>query len=412
MTATLRIQSQRGIHYAWYIVLAGSLSIFAALGLGRFALGMILPSMAQSLSLSYSQMGLISTFNFVGYLIAVLVSGPLNKNFGPRRVIFGALSLVGISMLFIGQMNSFLGVLILFMFTGAGSGAATVPTMSLTATWFSKKYRGTASGFVVIGSGFAILLSGKLIPYLNEQYLSDGWRMSWMILGALVIVTAVVCYLLLRDHPDEKGCLPLGEDQFIEHQRAAAPQKKEYKYSTKDVMHLGAIYFLFGFTYVIYVTFFVTNLVNEHGLSEAVAGNYWSWIGILSLLSGPVFGTVSDKLGRSKTLVLVFSVQTCAYFLTATGLPGIFLYISIICFGLVAWSVPSIMAALVADYVGPQKTASIMGVITFILAIGQITGPGLSGMLAEATNSFAGSFYLASFGAAVAVVLSFRLKSR
>ncbi len=49
--------------------------IIACLGFGRFALGMLLPSMGTSLSLDYAEMGAVSTGNFLGYLLAVLASG-------------------------------------------------------------------------------------------------------------------------------------------------------------------------------------------------------------------------------------------------------------------------------------------------------------------------------------------------
>jgi nitrate/nitrite transporter NarK len=44
--------------------------------------------------------------------------------------------------------------------------------------------------------------------------------------------------------------------------------------------------------------FIVTVLVREWGFAESVAGTFWMWIGFLSLFSGPVFGTLSDRLGR------------------------------------------------------------------------------------------------------------------
>mgnify|MGYP001813403476 FL=1 len=47
-------------HYGWIIVLAGMAVVFSCLGLGRFSLGMLLPSMGTSLNLNYSQMGLVS----------------------------------------------------------------------------------------------------------------------------------------------------------------------------------------------------------------------------------------------------------------------------------------------------------------------------------------------------------------
>jgi fucose permease len=70
--------------YAWVIVGTGTLTIFACLGLGRFALGMLLPSMAAGLSLTYAQCGAIGTANFLGYLAAVVAAGSIAGRFGAR----------------------------------------------------------------------------------------------------------------------------------------------------------------------------------------------------------------------------------------------------------------------------------------------------------------------------------------
>ena len=40
-----------GIHYGWWIALAAVLSTFVGVGVGRFALGMLLPAMGQALDL-------------------------------------------------------------------------------------------------------------------------------------------------------------------------------------------------------------------------------------------------------------------------------------------------------------------------------------------------------------------------
>ena len=166
------------------IVLGGTLTTFAALGLGRFALGMLLPAMSADLGLGYARMGWIGTANFVGYLISVLASGIVAARIGPRRMVAGALLLAGVSLVGVSRAGSLGALLVLYFLTGVGSGAANVPMMSLVAAWFGSRSRGRAAGLIVSGSGFAILLSGWLVPLLNRQHGAGGWRASWLVLAA------------------------------------------------------------------------------------------------------------------------------------------------------------------------------------------------------------------------------------
>lgn len=406
-------QSHLPFHYGWVIVFTGMLCIMASLGLGRFALGMLLPSMASTLHLSYAQMGFISTANFLGYLISVLVSGHWAVRVGPKRLIFIALLLVGASMALVSQATHFASVLFLYMVTGIGSGASNVPIMGLVSTWFSSSSRGRAAGFMVIGSGFAIILSGKLIPYVNRLSGAEGWRTNWLILSAIVGLIAFISLMLLRDRPEQKGLRPVGGDAVATagHTKAQGHRVVETSvYKRGIIYYLGAIYFLFGYTYVIYATFIVTTLVKERGFSEAVAGNFWALVGFLSLFSGPVFGSLSDRLGRKSGLMIVFFLQMISYLLVASGLSGVFLYLSIFFYGIVAWSVPSIMAAAMGDYVGVHKAAAAFGLVTFIFGFGQISGPAVAGLLAEKTGSFTGSFYMSAAFSSLAIVLTMFLK--
>jgi MFS family permease len=404
MTAN-RLSSKLPFHYGWIIVAAGTLCIFAALGFGRFALGMLLPSMAENLNLSYSQMGLISTSNFIGYLIAVLLGGHFVTKIGSRKVIFISLLVVGISMSLISMANSFMYVVVLYTLTGMGSGAANVPMMGLVSTWFSRTKRGKAAGFIVIGSGFAIILSGIFIPIVNALG-ENGWRINWVIIGISSSIIALICLLLLRDKPEDLGLSPAGSDGNSATQSAETSEGNANIYREKILYLLGIIYFLFGYTYVIYATFIVTTLVQERGFSESMAGGIWSWIGFLSLLSGPIFGTLSDKFGRKAGLITVFAFQMLAYFLVAFNLPLQYLYISIFCFGIVAWSIPSIMIAAVSDYVGAGKAAAAFGLVTFIFGLGQISGPAIAGVLAEQTGDFSSSFFMAGMLAVLAIFLT------
>ena len=94
----------------------------------------------------------------------------------------------------------------------------------------------------------------------------------------------------------------------------------------------------------------------------------------------------------------------------ASGLPGVFLYLSVFCFGVVAWSIPAIMAAAVGDYAGPENAPRALGFITLIFGVGQISGPAIAGALAQQSGSFSSSYYLAAALAGTAIVLAAALQ--
>lgn len=393
-------------HYGWAVVAAGCLALFACIGMGRFALGMLLPSMGHSLSLSRAEMGWISTTNFIGYMIAVLSAGRLVGRLGARRTIVLGLTAVALSMAAVSRAADSVQIAALYLLTGLGSGTANVPVMGLVAHWFGRQMRGRAAGFMVIGSGFAIMAAGALIPAINAAHGTDGWRVSWAVIALIVAGAALIDLLVLRNHPAELGLAPvtgtahaLGAHSSPHCAAAPTPATRR-----RVLAHLGLVYAAFGFSYVIYATFIVTALVQERGFSESAAGLFWSWIGLLSLASGPVFGGLSDRIGRRGGLMMVFACQATAYGLAALPLPEPFLYASIVLFGVTVWAVPSIMAAAVGDYLGPDQAAGAFGTITVFFALGQITGPAAAGRLADSLGGFSAGFTLAAAAAGLGVL--------
>lgn len=390
--------------YRPVIVLAGILGLFASLGLGRFALGMMLPAMGEALTLTYSQMGVISTVNFCGYLGAVLLCGVISAQLGARLLVSFALLLVGLSMVLIGFTSNYLVLLLLYFLTGVGSALSNVPIMGLIATWFESRSRGRVAGLCVMGNGIGILITGKYVPVFNGM--AGGWRVSWVVLGLLAIVVAMVCYFLIRNRPLD------GNSEQSAKTKSTRGNVQNKLTGHGIFYHCAAIYFFFGFTYVIYITFFVTALVQDYGLSEQAAGSLWSWVGLLSLVSGPLFGYLSDRYGRKAGLVIVFSIQTTAYLLASLELSIVSVYLSLGLFGIVLWSVPTIIAALVGDCAGPERVAAVFGFVTFAFGIGQVAGPVCAGALAEYTGSFASSFLLSAIFAGIALLLSLLLPEK
>lgn len=369
--------------------------------------------MGNALSLSYSQMGLISTINFCGYLLAVLLCGIMTKRFGARVLIFVALTLVSFSMILVGFSTHYLLILLLYFLTGIGSALSNVPIMALISAWFDGKSRGRAAGLCVMGNGLGILATGKGVPLLNTM--AGGWRVSWIVLGSLAGCIAFLCFFLFRNRPEEieKNTQERISTLMPVKDHGQGPGQCRQQTTGRNIFyHCGAIYFLFGCSYVIYVTFFVITLVQERGLHEQTAGNLWSWVGFISLVSGPLFGYLSDLYGRKSILVTVFLIQATAYLLIAGRLPIFSVYVSLVCFGLVVWSIPPIMAALIGDHAGPERTAAMFGFVTFLFGIGQIIGPACAGFLAEQLGTFSFSFLLAAVLAGGGVVLSLLLPGK
>lgn len=396
------------LHYGWVIAFTGTAVIFACLGLGRFALGMLLPAMGTALDLSYVRMGLIGTGNFIGYMFAVAMAGYVAQHLGARLTITLGLVLVGITMMLVGRAEHYLQILPLYVATGIGSGLSNVPLMGLVSHWFLKEARGRAAGIMLSGNGIAILGAGLYVPWINTRFGMDGWRYGWVTMGVVVLGVAIMTAVLLRNDPQEKGTTPLGRQGASMNVTAEARDSRSGK--TKWIMiHLGSIYALFGATYVVYATFIVTTLVDEHGFSEQVAGNFWAVVGALSIFSGPLFGWLSDRLGRRTGMLTVFTLFTLAYGLVGMHLPTTWLYASIALYGISVWSVPTIMAAAVGDYLGPTRAAKAFGFITLFFGMGQIIGPALAGFLADVTGTFRIAFGMCAAATLTAIILTFFL---
>lgn len=398
-------------HYGWVIVLTGVAVLFACLGLGRFALGMLLPAMGASLGLSYFQMGLISTANFVGYMISVTIAGTIAGRIGARRAICSGLVVVAVSMLLISRSSGFGQILTLYWVTGFGSGIANVSLIGLIGYWFLYTIRGRAAGTMIAGNGLAMVFSGIYVPYVNTSFGMAGWRMGWWTMGLMVLSVAGLAAVLIRNKPADKGVAPMGKDTAkdlaVQQSRALPDQRSRWKL----LIHLGAIYTLFGATYVVFATFIVTMLINENGFAEEKAGIFWAVLGALSIFSGPLFGWISDKLGRKTAMTAVFSIFTLAYTLVGISLPAPWLYLSIILYGLSVWSVPTIMAAAVGDYMGPAQAAKAFGMVTLFFSVGQIAGPATAGYLADVFGTFRVAFWMCALLTASAVGLTLLLKN-
>jgi MFS family permease len=394
------------VHYGWVVVVVGVLVTLSVLGIARFAFGMILPSMGAGLRLSYGQMGVISTGNFIAYLVGALGSGWLSRRVGARATIVASQAVIVLSLATVALSSGFWVATVAFAVTGLGSGAGNVAMVGLISHWFLRSVRGRAAGLVVTGSGYAIMLSGVLIPLINAKFGADGWRVSWAVLAAVVAAIGVLALLLLRNHPEDVGATSVGHAvrDAVQHEPVSVREQR------RTTLRLGILYALFGFSYIIYVTFIVTTLIDDRGFDESAAGWFWFAVGFLSIFSGPIFGAVSDHAGRKIGLASVFGMHTVSFLLVGLDLPRPALYLSVVFFGLAAWSIPGIMGAVVGDYMPAHQAVRSLGVLTVFFGAGQAIGPTVAGVLADRSGNFNSSYLAAAALAALGALGSLGMR--
>ena len=378
------------IHYSWVIAATAMLVVLGAVGLARFAFGMILPAMAQDIGLDYREQGILGASYFLGYLAMVALMPWLAPKLGSRRLCVWGAALVALSLLAMSLVRDYALLSISYFITGLGSGAAFVGAMSLPSHWFHPSHRARAAGVATAGAGVGILFSGLVVPLVSDAFGLASWQIIWLMFAGLTALIFLAAAFLLRDRPAEMGLTPFGRTN--ERGRPAAGASSEAIRSGPILLRLGAIYALFAVTMLTYTTFIVTTMVDDLSIPKATAGILWSIVGGLSIFSGPLFGNVSDRWGHRAGIVSALVAQAVAYGLIAVGTGTLGLYVSILLFGLSAWSVPSIVSAAAGDYFGPERAAGIFAILTLIFAVGQVVGPAGAGFLADWTGSFAAAY--------------------
>ncbi len=396
--------SRLRFHYGLVILVMGFLAVLGSLGFGRFSFGMILPGMSQALDLTRSQAGLLLTLAFAGYVISSFTSGLLVARYGARRILSAGMIVTAAGLLVTGMATGLVAAALGQILTGLGSGTAYIPGVSLATTWFHTSRRGMASGVMAMGCGIGLVTAGLVVPAIFGIFGAGGWRVSWYFYALATLAVAVVEYLFVRNSPAEMGLLPFGAPGTVARSDSSVSGPPGPGQGTNPLLqlgsvarigglwHLGLIYCMFGFSYIIFVSFFASYLL-EIGFSTRGAGDLWAAVGVISVPSGLIWGLISDRLGRKWALALTYAVQgTCLGLLSQ----GLLVSWAALAYGLTLWSIPAIATAACGDYAGPRLAPAAISLITLVFAVGQMTGPPAAGLLADATGNFAGAFALAA----------------
>jgi len=189
------------------ILFGGFLSL-ATLSVMNAAYTNVLDSIKSDLALTYTWTGALMSAYFIGYTFGQIPWGVMSDRNGSRLTM--SLSVLGLSLsslLFGFSETATMAVALRFLAGLLGAGIF-VPGVKLVSSWFNSDERGTALGILNIGGSTGMILASWFVPLLSNDL---GWNNGLKLTGGLGIVSAVLCFMLLKDKVTERRTLNLRE---------------------------------------------------------------------------------------------------------------------------------------------------------------------------------------------------------
>lgn len=217
--------------------------------------------------------------------------------FGPKipLMIGGAMVLIGWSLM--GQVDSIPALYALYTLAGAGVGIVYGIAMNTANRWFPDK-RGLASGFTAAGYGLGVL---PFLPLISSVLRFEGVGPAFMYTGLIMGILIIVIAFFIKFPGEQKGV-----------KKVIVPTEKDFNSNemlkTPQFWILWTAFFSVNFGGLL----LVANSVPYGRSLGLAAGILTIGVSIQNLFNGgcrPFWGFVSDKIGRYKTMSVVFGIN-------------------------------------------------------------------------------------------------------
>ena len=381
----------------WKYAFASIMVTISVQGFGRMSYGILMPFMKKSLSLTYAQAGVLGTATSIGYLGMVLFASILASKWGSKKLVILGTLLVAFGLFFISMIQSYLACLAGMALLGIGTAFTYTPLVNIVVGWFPKQ-RGMMIGFLLSGLGLGTLISSALIPYFTAWFSDNGWRYLWFLYGLISLLSVVCAHFILRDPP-----VPLRKKA----QKSGSLIREVYLH--KGVLIVAIVYGLIGFAFLIPQSFLFSFML-EANLDSYSAGRIMALGGFISIFSGPLWGAVSDKIGRKKTLLITLFIGAVSMVFPVIYPVYIGFGISQLLWGSTIVGMLSLIQALSTEQIHQSYAPIALGYATVFFAVGQLAGPGLGGWMIDHMGGITSALLLCCGLLLLGFILSMQLK--
>jgi len=373
--------------YRWVVFAVANLAF--TFGVMFVALGIIVPDIMRDFSIEARQIGLlISVYSFV-YALMQIPGGVLADRVGPRRVMSFFLAVGASGMILFGQAPTFGIGLAARVLVALGVSVLYVNKVKVLRGWFGADEFATAMGLGSSMGSVSRLLAGPLLAVLVVRF---GWRTTYSMVGLFNLVFAVACWVFIR------GRNPALADEPEEVAQASStpsiPQAIKMCLGNWQFLALFLVALLsYGGIMSGFGAWGIPFLMQGYGMSKVNASLLMTGTGVFSLISGPMWGHISDKRLRARKPVLLIGLFGAVLGILPLATVADKLTIPLIAAILVLRS--SLASAMLLSYTMANELvpASIVGVATACLNMGPYIGrsiyQALSGFIMGSPASYA-----------------------
>jgi sugar phosphate permease len=328
------------------------------------------------------------------------VLGWFIDRFGPQGMIRAGIVVFGIGLMLLSFTDSLLAFYGAFVVIALGASLCGFFPVNVALIHWFERWRARALSSLSLG----IALGGISVPAVAWSLQTFGWRATAFTSGIIAIVVGLPLAMVFKRRPEDHGLVVDGVTKIEDPTGEARPEKPSNRrdFTAREALRTPAFWLLslgHGFALLVVHAVSVHAIAHMHqglGYSVAQASLVYTLL-TLSQIGGVVIGwligdrydkrlisggcmlghmagllllTYADAVPASTPMVLAFAVLHGA----AWGLRGPF------------------MQALRADYFGRSAIGMILGLSVMIIVVGQVGGPMIAGILADATGNYRAGF--------------------
>jgi len=355
-------------------VLIGSLG-----SVGMWSVVVALPVVQQDFGVTRGTASLAFTMVMLGFGLGQVVTGKISDRYGIVTAIGLGIGILGLGYVVAGLSWSVWPYILVHFAIGLSSAATFGPLMAEASHWF-ERYRGLAVGFAASGNYIGGTIWPPLVNWGVQTY---GWRTTHIAVGIFAAAAMTLALIGLR--------VLMGAGVRRSHVNAPPPGL-DLKLSTNT---LTAILALASISCCVAMSMPQVHIVaycSDLGYGVARGAEMLSLMLGLGIISRIGSGFLADKIGGIPTLLIGSIAQGTAllFYLFFDGLTSLFLISAM--FGLFQGGIVPCYAIIIRETMPASEAATRVGIVIFASVFGMSFGGWISGVIFDATGSYAAAF--------------------